>query len=55
MNLNNSQDGQLLDAYSNTVTDVVKNTAEAVVHIKVLQTVIDPKTKRKNRLTFGRY
>lgn len=47
MILNNSSDNNLLDTYSQTVTNVVKNTAESVVHIKVLKTVIDPRTKRK--------
>lgn len=47
MILNVSSDGKLLDAYSDTVTKVVKNTSEAVVHVRVLKTMIDGRTKRK--------
>ncbi|MBK7212664.1 MAG: trypsin-like peptidase domain-containing protein [Bacteroidales bacterium] len=39
-----STDAQLLDAYSSTVSGVVKNVAQAVVHIKVLKNIQDPKT-----------
>lgn len=39
-----SADSQLLDAYSSTVSGVVKNVAQAVVHIKVLKNIKDPKT-----------
>jgi len=37
-------DRQLLDAYSSTVTSVVKNISQAVVHIKVMKKVTNPKT-----------
>jgi S1-C subfamily serine protease len=39
-------DQQLLDAYSSTVTGVVKNAAQGVVHIKVTKKVQDPRTKK---------
>ena len=39
-------DRQLLDAYSTTVTGVVKNVAQAVVHIKVIRRVKHPQTKK---------
>jgi len=42
--LNPSSDRQLLDAYSLTITDVVRKTAQAVVHIKVFKKIKDPKT-----------
>ncbi len=41
-----NSDKQLLDAYSGTVTGVVKNASQAVVHIKVLKTGIHPGTKK---------
>ena len=41
-----STDKQLLDAYSATVTGVVKNAAQAVVNIKVTRKVQDPRTKK---------
>jgi len=40
------QDRQLLDAYSATITSVVRNTAQAVAHIKVVRKVTNPKTKK---------
>jgi S1-C subfamily serine protease len=39
-------DRQLLDAYSTTVTGVVKNVSQAVVHIKVIKEAIHPNTKK---------
>jgi len=45
-NLIASTDRQLLDAYSTTVTGVVKNVAQAVVHIKVIKRVKHPQTKK---------
>jgi S1-C subfamily serine protease len=39
-------DSQLLDAYSSTITGVVKKTAQAVVHIKVTKKIRDQRTKR---------
>jgi len=44
-NLPASGDSNLLDAYSSTVTGVVKKTAPAVVHIKISKKIQDPKTK----------
>jgi S1-C subfamily serine protease len=41
-----SNDKQLLDAYSTTVSGVVKNVAQAVVHIKVSKKVQDPRSKK---------
>jgi S1-C subfamily serine protease len=41
-----SNDKQLLDAYSATVTGVVKNAAQAVVHIKVIKQAQHPRTKK---------
>lgn len=40
-------DRQLLDTYSSTVSGVVKKIAQAVVHIKVIRSVNDPRTNRK--------
>ncbi|MFT3935824.1 MAG: trypsin-like peptidase domain-containing protein [Chitinophagaceae bacterium] len=40
-------DGQLLDAYSNTVTGVVKHAAQAVAHIRVAKKAIHPQTKKE--------
>ncbi len=40
-----SADRQLLDAYSSTVTGVVKKAAQAVVHLKVLKRIQEPRTK----------
>jgi S1-C subfamily serine protease len=40
------RDQQLLDVYSSTITGVVKKTAQAVVHIKVIKKVPDPRTKK---------
>lgn len=45
-NLISSDDRHLLDAYSSTVTGVVKKTAQAVVHIKISKKIHDPKTKK---------
>lgn len=39
-------DRQLLDAYSSTVTGVVKHASQAVVHIQVLKKVRHPQTKK---------
>lgn len=39
-------DNQLLDAYSRTVSGVVKNIAQAVAHIRVIKNVTDPRTKQ---------
>jgi S1-C subfamily serine protease len=39
-------DRHLLDAYSSTITGVVKKTAQAVVHIKVTKKVQNPGTKK---------
>jgi S1-C subfamily serine protease len=39
-----STDKQLLDAYSSTITEVVKKTAQAVVHVKVIKKLKDPRT-----------
>ena len=44
-NLTASVDSNLLDAYSSTVTGVVKKTAQAVVHIKISKKIQDSKTK----------
>jgi S1-C subfamily serine protease len=41
-----SADKQLLDAYSATVTGVVKNAAQAVVHIQVVKKAQHPQTKK---------
>lgn len=45
-NLIATSDRQLLDAYSSTITGVVKKTAQAVVHIKVTKKIQDPRTKK---------
>jgi S1-C subfamily serine protease len=39
-------DAQLLDLYSSTVTGVVKNTSQAVVHIKIIKKAVHPATKK---------
>ncbi len=39
-------DRQLLDAYSTTVTGIVKSAARAVVHIKISKKVQYPQTKK---------
>lgn len=44
-----SADRHLMDAYSSTVTGVVRNVAQGVVHIKVVKDVTDPRTKRTSR------
>ncbi len=41
-----SNDRQILDAYSSTVTNVVKSTAQAVAHIGVIKKVLDPHTNK---------
>ena len=41
-----SSDKQLLDAYSATVSGVVKSTAQAVVHIKVIKKIRQPRTQK---------
>src|SRR5882757_319663 len=45
-------DGELLDAYSRTITGVVGQVAEAVVHIQVRKPVSDRRT-REQKLTPG--
>ncbi len=40
-----ASDAQLLDAYSTTITGVVKQTAQAVVHIKVVKKMRNSRTK----------
>jgi S1-C subfamily serine protease len=47
VNLIGSADRNLLDAYSTTITAVVKNTAQAVAHVKVVKKVQDPRTGKK--------
>ncbi|MDH3245799.1 MAG: trypsin-like peptidase domain-containing protein [Saprospiraceae bacterium] len=42
-----SNDRQLLDAYSSTVTGVVKSTAQAVVHVQVRKEARHPQTRKK--------
>src|ERR1043166_3318248 len=39
-------DRQLLDAYSTTVTGVVKNVAQAVAHINIIKKVKHPQTRK---------
>jgi len=39
-------DRQLLDAYSSTITRVVKGASQSVVHITVLKKVQDPRTRK---------
>ena len=46
INLIASNDRQLLDAYSSTVTGVVKSAAQAVVHIGIVKKIQDPRTKK---------
>ena len=46
INLTATDDSHLLDAYSSTITSVVKKTAQAVVHIKVIKKLQDPRTKK---------
>jgi S1-C subfamily serine protease len=54
INLIASYDSQLLDAYSSTVTGVVKKASKAVVHIKVIKLIQDPRTKQNvEQLGFG--
>jgi len=49
-----STDLQLLDSYSATVTGVVKNVASAVVHIRVMKRVQDPRSgKSVEQPAFG--
>ncbi len=43
-----SNDSQLLDAYSATVTGVVKNVASAVVHIRVMKKVQEPRSGKSS-------
>lgn len=45
-------DTSLLDAYSRTITGVVNNVADAVVHIEVSRKMMDPRTK-KERVAAG--
>src|ERR1700691_100330 len=42
------KDGELLDSYSRTITSVVGQVAEAVVHIQVQKRTIDPRTREKH-------
>jgi len=42
-----TSDRQLLDAYSTTVTGVVKSSSQAVVHIKVTKKVTDPRNQKE--------
>jgi S1-C subfamily serine protease len=49
-----SADSQLLDSYSATVTGVVRNVASAVVHIRVMKRVKDPRSgKETEQPAFG--
>lgn len=41
-----SSDRQLLDAYSSTVTGVVKGAAQAVVHVGITKKMLDPRTNK---------
>jgi len=41
-------DAELLDSYSRTITSVVGQVAEAVVHIQVQKRTIDPRTREKH-------
>jgi S1-C subfamily serine protease len=41
-----AHDSQLLDIYSSTVTSVVKTSAQAVVHIKVIKKLTNPQTQQ---------
>jgi len=43
-------DRPLLDAYSQTITGVVRFTGQAVAHIKVLKQGVDPRTRRPTEL-----
>jgi len=53
-NLIASDDRQLLDAYSSTVAGVVKKAALAVVHLKVLKKIQEPRTKKNvEQYAFG--
>ncbi len=47
LNLISSDDTYLLDAYSSTVTGVVKRTSQAVVHIKIKKKTQDPNSRQK--------
>jgi S1-C subfamily serine protease len=42
-------DRHLLDAYSSTITGVVRNVAHGVVHIKIIKDVADPRTRKTSR------
>ena len=46
INLILNTDRQLLDAYSSTITGVVRNASKGVVHIKVIKKVKNPRTKQ---------
>ena len=46
-NLISSDDNNLLDTYSSIVTGVVKKTARAVAHLKIVKTIQDPRIKEK--------
>jgi S1-C subfamily serine protease len=46
--VNDSPDDNLLDAYSKTITGVVNETAQAVVHIQVQKKLIDRRTRREH-------
>jgi S1-C subfamily serine protease len=54
IDLISATDSQLLDSYSATVTGVVKNVASAVVHIRVMKKVQDPRSgKSVEQQAFG--
>jgi S1-C subfamily serine protease len=46
INLISSSDQQLLDAYSSTVSGVVKSSSQAVVHVKVMKKMRQPQTQK---------
>jgi S1-C subfamily serine protease len=46
INLIATGDRQLLDAYSSTVTSVVRSAAQAVVHIGIVKKIQDPGTRK---------
>jgi S1-C subfamily serine protease len=44
--MNNTTDEMLLDAYSSTITGIVKKTSPAVAHVIVVKKVQDPRTRK---------
>lgn len=46
IDLISNKDAQLLDAYSTTITGVVKQAAQGVVHVKVVKQATHPRTKK---------